>query len=65
MLGADGSQIGRIVVSLPVDRALTMRLSTAAGLDSGQRLILGRNLTFPATPGTISVDGREMRALAR
>jgi two-component system, cell cycle response regulator len=64
VLGSSGSQVGRIVVSLPVDRALTMRLTTAAGLESGQRLILGRNLTFPATgPGTIFVDGREMRAL--
>ncbi len=64
VLGSNGSAIGRVVVSLPVDSSLTMRLSRAAGLEAGQRLILGRNLTFPdARPGTVSVDGREMRAL--
>jgi diguanylate cyclase (GGDEF)-like protein len=64
VLGQNGRPIGRIVVSMPIDHALTMRLSGAAGLEPGHRLILGRNLTFPTSrPGTISVDGREMRTL--
>ena len=64
VLGADGTPIGRVVVSIPIDRALTMRLRDAAGLEPGQRLVLGRYLSFPASkPGTLSVDGEEMRAL--
>lgn len=64
VLGRNGRAIGRIVVSLPIDSALTMRLSRAAALEPGQRLVLGRNLSFPnARPGTVSFDGREMRAL--
>jgi diguanylate cyclase (GGDEF)-like protein len=64
VLGPNGRRIGRIVVSLPIDRALTMRLQEAAGLPADQWLLLGRNLSFPdAGPDTISVDGQEVRAL--
>lgn len=64
VLGTGGRPIGRIVVSLPVDRALTMRLHGAAGLEPEQQLVLGRNLTFPSSrPGTLSVEGSEVRAL--
>jgi diguanylate cyclase (GGDEF)-like protein len=62
--GTNGRVIGRIVVSLPIDGALSMRLHESAGLQPDQRLVAGRNLTFPASrPGSVSLDGREMRAL--
>jgi diguanylate cyclase (GGDEF)-like protein len=64
VLGRGGRPIGRVVASLPVDRALTMRLRSSAGLEPDQRLVVGRNLTFPAMrPATMAVDGEDVRAL--
>jgi diguanylate cyclase (GGDEF)-like protein len=65
VLGADGQVLGRVVASLPIDNALTMRLGGAAGLERDQRLMIGRDLSIPvAQPGTRTVDGEEVRALA-
>ena len=65
VLRPDRQVLGRIVASLPVDRALTMRLRGAAGLAGDQRLVVGRALPFPlARPDTLSVGGERVRALA-
>jgi two-component system cell cycle response regulator len=64
ILGTEGRAIGRAVASLPIDRALRMRLSSAAGLASDQGLLIGRSLTFPVSrPGGADVDGESVRAL--
>jgi diguanylate cyclase (GGDEF)-like protein len=65
VLGSDGQVLGRVTASLPIDNALTVRLQGAAGLERGERLVVGRDLPVPiGQPDTLDVDGEEVRALA-
>ena len=65
VLGNDGRVIGTVVASLPIDRGLTARLHGSAGLETDERVIVGRGLSLPVMhPDAVTLDGDKFRALA-